>query len=151
MRGYLVMHGYFDMPEETAKAIDAEGWLHSGDLCSMDERGYVRVHGRLKDMIIRGGENIYPKEIEDVLFTHPSVAEVAVIGVPDREWGEQVAAFVRTAPGARRPDEGELNALVREHLAPYKAPRHWRFVEEFPLNASGKILKTELRARWSSD
>ena len=95
------MHGYFEMPEETAKAIDAEGWLHSGDLCSMDERGYVRVHGRLKDMIIRGGENIYPKEIEDVLFTHPSVAEVAVIGVPDREWGEQVAAFVRTAPGAR--------------------------------------------------
>jgi fatty-acyl-CoA synthase len=145
------MHGYFEMPEETARAIDAEGWLHSGDLCSMDERGYVRVHGRLKDMIIRGGENIYPKEIEDVLHTHPAVAEVAVIGVPDREWGEQVAAFIRTAPGAARPDQRELHELVREHLAPYKTPRHWRFVDEFPLNASGKILKTELRAGWVAD
>jgi fatty-acyl-CoA synthase len=117
----------------------------------MDERGYVKVHGRTKDMIIRGGENIYPKEIEDVLFRHPSVAEVAVIGVPDREWGEQVAAFIRTAPGTPRPDEKELHALVREHLASYKTPRHWRFVDEFPLNASGKILKTELRARWTAD
>ncbi|HEX2464223.1 MAG TPA: AMP-binding protein [Thermoanaerobaculia bacterium] len=148
-RGYLVMHGYFEMPEETAKAIDAEGWLHTGDLCSMDDRGYVRVHGRTKDMIIRGGENIYPKEIEDVLFLHPAVAEVAVIGVPDREWGEQVAAFIRAAPGIARPDERELHAHVREHLAHYKTPRHWRFVDEFPLNASGKILKTELRARWA--
>jgi fatty-acyl-CoA synthase len=142
------MHGYFDMPEETAKAIDAEGWLHSGELCSMDARGYVKVHGRLKDMIIRGGENIYPREIEAILLTHPAVAEVAVIGVPDREWGEQVAAFIRAAPDLPLPEERELHELVRAHLAPYKTPRHWRFVQEFPLNASGKILKTELRARW---
>jgi fatty-acyl-CoA synthase len=151
VRGYLVMHGYFEMPVETAQAIDADGWLHSGDLCSMDERGYVRVRGRTKDMIIRGGENIYPKEIEDVLHAHPSVAEAAVIGVPDREWGEQVAAFVRTAPGAERPGELDLRDFVRERLAPYKTPRHWRFVDEFPLNASGKVLKGELRARWRAE
>ena len=109
----------------------------------MDERGYCRIHGRLKEMIIRGGENIYPKEIEDVLLDRPDIAEVAVVGVPDPQWGEQVAAVLRSV-GPERPREQELFEYVRERLAPYKTPRVWRFVDEFPLNASGKILKTEL-------
>ena len=142
-RGYLVMDGYFGMPEATASAIDEEGWLHTGDVGSMDERGYVRICGRLKEMIIRGGENIYPKEIEDVLLERADIAEVAVIGVPDPQWGEKVAAVIRPA-GEVRPSEEELFEYVRERLAPYKTPRLWRFVDEFPLNASGKILKTEL-------
>ena len=104
MRGFCVMTGYYDMPEATAATIDADGWLHTGDLGTMDERGYCRIQGRLKDMIIRGGENIYPREIEAVLYEHPAVADVAVVGVPDDRWGEQVAAFVRLARGrgARR-------------------------------------------------
>ncbi len=100
-RGYLVMHGYFENPEATAAAIDADGWLHTGDLCAMDARGYCTVEGRLKDMIIRGGENIYPRELEELLFRHPSVGEVAVVGLPDAKWGEQVAAFLRAKPGQR--------------------------------------------------
>jgi hypothetical protein len=120
-RGYLVMKGYHEMPDATAAAIDADGWLHTGDLCSMDERGYCRVEGRLKDMIIRGGENIYPREIEDVLLGHPDVADVSVVGVPDAEMGEQVAAFVRPAAGAT-PDPGRLAAFCRERLAAYKTP-----------------------------
>ena len=144
-RGYLVMHGYFEMPEATASAIDGEGWLHTGDIGSMDERGYCRIHGRLKEMIIRGGENIYPKEIEDLLLERPDIAEAAVIGVPDPKWGEQVAAVIRLA-GDERPSEEDLFDYVRERLAPYKTPRLWRFVDEFPLNASGKILKTDLAA-----
>ena len=94
------MHGYYEMPEATAAAIDGDGWLHTGDLASMDERGYCRIEGRLKDMIIRGGENIFPREIEQRLFTHAAVGDVAVVGIPDEKWGEQVCAFVRAAPGA---------------------------------------------------
>jgi fatty-acyl-CoA synthase len=146
-RGCMVMTGYYDMPDATAAAIDADGWYHTGDLASMDERGYCRIEGRLKDMIIRGGENIYPREIEDVLFTHPAVAEIAVAGIPDDKWGEQVAAFVRLAAGASA-TETELFAFVREHLAPYKTPRHWIFVDSFPLTASGKIQKFILRDRF---
>ncbi|MGY1643816.1 AMP-binding protein [Geodermatophilus sp. SYSU D00703] len=149
-RGYSVMTGYFDASEQTAAAIDADGWLHTGDLASMDERGYCRIAGRLKEMVIRGGENIYPREVEDVLFTHPGVAEVAVIGVPDPVWGEQVAAFVRPAPGPR-PSEAELVAHCRERLAPHKTPRHWRFVDRFPLTASGKIQKYRLREEFAAD
>jgi len=144
-RGYLVMTGYYDMPEATAAAIDADGWYHTGDLASMDGRGYVRIEGRLKDMIIRGGENIYPREIEDVLFKHPAVAECAVVGIPDERWGEVVAAFVRVAPGAERPAETELFSLCREHLAPHKTPVHWVFLDAFPLTGSGKIQKYVLR------
>jgi fatty-acyl-CoA synthase len=145
VRGYQVMRGYHEKPAETAEAI-VNGWLRTGDLCSMDERGYCRVEGRLKDMIIRGGENIYPREIEELLFADPAVAEVAVVGVPDERWGEQVAAFVRPAPG-RRPTEKELVRLCREHLSPQKTPKVWVFVEEFPLTASGKIQKYVLRER----
>jgi fatty-acyl-CoA synthase len=143
VRGYQVMKGYFDQPDETAAAV-ADGWLRTGDLCSMDARGYCRVEGRLKDMIIRGGENVYPREIEELLFGHPAVAEVAVVGVPDERWGEQVAAFVRPAAG-RGPTEQELSGFCREHLSPQKTPRIWVFVEEFPLTASGKIQKYVLR------
>jgi fatty-acyl-CoA synthase len=143
-RGYMVMKEYFDNPEATAEAIDPQGWYHTGDLASMDERGYCCIEGWLKDMIIRGGENIYPREIENVLFEHPAVAEVAVVGVPDDVWGEQVAAFVRLN-GDARVTPSELFAYTREHLAPFKTPRHWIFVEAFPLTASGKIQKFVLR------
>jgi acyl-CoA synthetase (AMP-forming)/AMP-acid ligase II len=146
-RGYHVMTGYFRDPDKTAAAIDADGWLHTGDLASMDERGYCQIGGRLKDMIIRGGENIYPREIEQVLFEHPTVADVAVVGVPDAKWGEQVAAFVRPAPG-RTPDPAELFAYCREHIAPHKTPRYWTVLEEFPQTPSGKIQKFVLRERF---
>ena len=143
-RGDLVMKGYFEMPEATAAAIDGEGWYHTGDLASMDERGYCRVEGRLKDMIIRGGENIYPREIEEVLFSHPGVAEVAVVGIPDAKWGEVVGAFVRPAAG-QTPTIEELVAYCRQYLAPFKTPQRWVFVESFPLTPSGKIQKFVLR------
>jgi fatty-acyl-CoA synthase len=143
-RGYHVMMEYFDMPEATAAAIDDEGWLHTGDLCMMDERGYTRIEGRLKDMIIRGGENIYPREIEDVLFEHDSIAEVAVIGLPDEKWGETVAVVLRSAPGVTLRRQ-ELFDYVRSSIAPHKAPRDWFIVDEFPLTGSGKIQKFKLQ------
>ena len=146
-RGYLVMHGYYEMPDATAETIDADGWLHTGDLAAMDERGYLSIEGRLKDMIIRGGENIYPRELEELLFAHDTVAEVAVVGLPDDRWGEVVAAFVRPAPD-RTIDKGELFGYLREHLAPHKTPKHWFEVNEFPLTGSGKIQKFVLRDQW---
>ena len=146
-RGFHVMAGYFDDPAQTTAAIDEDGWLHTGDLASMDERGYCRIEGRIKDVIIWGGENIYPREIEQVLLGHEAVAAVAVVGAPDPTWGEQVAAFVQLAPGAPVPDEDELFRYVRRHLAPHKAPRIWRFVDAFPLTPSGKIQKFALRDR----
>ena len=148
-RGYHVMKGYFEMPEQTAEALDADGWLHTGDLCAMDERGYCTVEGRLKDMIIRGGENIYPRELEELLFARDDVGEVAVVGLPDERWGETVAAFVRPAPG-HDVDENELFGYLREHLAPHKTPKHWFSVEEFPLTGSGKIQKFKLREQWEA-
>jgi fatty-acyl-CoA synthase len=146
-RGYLVMQCYYEMPAATDAAIDADGWLHTGDLASMDDRGYCRIEGRLKDMIIRGGENIFPREIEQRLFTHPAVGDAAVVGIPDDKWGEQVCAFVRAAPGAQ-PEKAELNAHVRAELAAYKAPRIWVFVDEFPMTPSGKVQKFVLRDRF---
>ncbi|TMC05732.1 MAG: AMP-dependent synthetase [Chloroflexi bacterium] len=146
VRGYQVMRGYHEKPAETAEAI-VDGRLRTGDLCSMDERGYCRVEGRLKDMIIRGGENIYPREIEELLFADPAVADVAVVGLPDDRWGERVAAFVRPAAG-RRPTEADLVERCRDHLSPQKTPKVWVFVEEFPLTASGKIQKYVLRERF---
>ncbi|MCU1614283.1 MAG: AMP-dependent synthetase [Frankiales bacterium] len=146
-RGPGIMTGYYDDPEGTARALDADGWLRTGDLGSLDEDGYLRVQGRLKDMIIRGGENIYPREIEDLLLTHPDVADVAVVGIPDAEMGEQVAAFVRPAAG-RGLDLDGPTVFCREHLAAYKIPRIWRTVEEFPQTASGKIQKFALRERY---
>lgn len=148
-RGYHVMHGYFENPEATAKTIDGDGWLHTGDLCSMDERGYCKIEGRLKDMIIRGGENIYPREIEELLFQHPSVGEVAVLGLPDDRLGEEVGAFLRAAPG-KTLSKDELFAYLREHLSPQKTPRHWYEVDEYPLTGSGKIQKFALRDAWQA-
>jgi fatty-acyl-CoA synthase len=147
-RGYHVMLGYFEMPEATSAAIDADGWLHTGDLCAMDARGYCTVEGRLKDMIIRGGENIYPRELEELLFAHPKVGEVAVIGVPHEKWGEEVAAFIRPASGAAI-DKDELTDYMRTSLAPHKTPKHWIVVDAFPLTGSGKIQKYKLREAWT--
>ena len=147
-RGYHVMLGYFEMPDATSAAIDADGWLHTGDLCAMDARGYCTVEGRLKDMIIRGGENIYPRELEELLFKHPKVGEVAVIGVPHEKWGEEVAAFIRPAPGATIEKE-ELIDYMRASLAPHKTPKHWFVVDAFPLTGSGKIQKFKLREAWT--
>ena len=147
-RGYGVMTGYFEMPDKTAETIDAEGWLHTGDMVSMDTRGYTTITGRLKDMIIRGGENIYPREIEELLFTHPSVGDVAVLGLPDARWGEVVAAFVRDADPATPAIHAELRAFLREHLAPQKTPTLWFHVDAFPLTPSGKIQKFILRENW---
>ncbi len=148
-RGYHVMEGYFEMPERTAETIDEDGWLHTGDLCAMDDRGYCTVEGRLKDMIIRGGENIYPKELEELLFAHHTVGEVAIVGLPDEKWGETVGAFVRAAPGEEI-DKNELFGHLRDHLAPHKTPRQWFTVEEFPLTGSGKIQKYKLREMWET-
>ncbi|MDP6980203.1 MAG: AMP-binding protein [Myxococcota bacterium] len=155
-RGYGVMHGYHDNPEATAATIDEEGWLHTGDLGTMDPRGYCKIVGRIKDMIIRGGENIYPREIEEVLFAHEAVGDVAVVGVPDEKWGEQVVAFVRLAPGAPPKTDHdalarELHAYVRERLAPQKTPREWFFEDELPTTASGKIQKFALRDRYIAE
>lgn len=146
-RGYHVMNEYFEMPEATARTIDQDGWLHTGDICSMDERGYCTVEGRLKDMIIRGGENIYPREIEELLFQHPTVGEVAVVGLPDERLGEVVGAFIRSAPG-ETPDREALFAYLREHASPQKTPKHWFLMAEFPLTGSGKIQKYVLREQW---
>jgi fatty-acyl-CoA synthase len=146
-RGYHVMKGYFDDSAATLDAIDAAGWLHTGDLGSVDERGYYRIEGRLKEMIIRGGENIYPREIEQVLHAHPAVADVAVVGVPDDHWGEQVAAFIQVVPDQTvTPDE--LTSYCRTRLAAHKTPRHWRLVDAFPLTASGKVQKFALREQF---
>jgi fatty-acyl-CoA synthase len=148
-RGYHVMKGYFDNPGATSEAIDADGWLHTGDLGSADERGYYRIEGRLKEMIIRGGENVYPREIEQALQAHPAVADVAVVGVPDDYWGEQAAAFIRRVPGHAATQE-ELAAHCLARLAAHKVPRHWVFTDAFPLTASGKVQKFVLREQFTS-
>jgi fatty-acyl-CoA synthase len=149
-RGYQNMVGYWDMPDATAATIDGEGWLHTGDAGTMDDRGYLRIAGRLKDIIIRGGENIHALEIEQLLGDYPGVAEVAVIGVPDPHWGEQVAAVIRPADPGTPPDPEELAAFCREHLARFKTPRLWFFVDSFPMTPSGKIRKFEVRQRFAA-
>jgi fatty-acyl-CoA synthase len=143
-RGYAVMLGYNDNPEATAAAIDPEGWLHTGDLGTMDGRGFLAITGRVKDMIIRGGENLFPAEIEGVILEHSSIAETAVVGAPDDRWGEVVVAFVRLAAGASL-DEAALIAHCRERISPQKTPCRWIEVDEWPLTGSGKIQKFVLR------
>jgi fatty-acyl-CoA synthase len=144
-RGYQTMHEYFEMPDETAATLRDDGWLHMGDLGTMDENGYLRITGRLKDMIIRGGENIYPREIEERLFEHPEVGQVAVLGMADEAWGEQVVAVICAADAANPPAPADLRAYCRERLAKYKTPAGWCFVESFPLTPSGKVQKFLLR------
>ena len=142
-RGYLVMNGYNDNPEATAKAIDEEGWLHTGDLGRMDPRGYLKITGRVKEMIIRGGENLFPAEIENALLEHDAIAECAVIGVPCEIYGEQVACFMRGS-GAPKPDPAALKSFVRKRLSPQKTPKFWIWVDAWPLTGSGKIQKFKL-------
>ncbi|QIX49085.1 AMP-binding protein [Rhodococcus sp. DMU1] len=149
-RSSCVMTEYFDDPRATAETIDIEGWLHTGDLGTMDAFGFVTIRGRLKDMIIRGGENIFPREIEDVLFAHPAVSAVSVVGLPDPEWGEIVAAFIVTARGAHV-TEDDLATYCGAYLASYKIPRVWQFRTELPQTASGKIQKFVLRDRYLED
>jgi fatty-acyl-CoA synthase len=144
VRTRCAMIEYFRMPERTSETLDAEGWVHTGDLGVMNADGYLRVTGRLKDMIIRGGENIYPREIEDVLAEHPAVAQAAVYGVADAKWGEQVAAAVILKGGALT-DGDALTVYLQERIARHKVPKIWRFVSAFPVNASGKIQKFMLR------
>jgi fatty-acyl-CoA synthase len=149
-RGYSVMKDYFNDPQGTASAIDTDGWLHTGDLGSLDEFGYCRVQGRKRDLIIRGGENIYPREIEDMLHTHPAILDAAVVGIPDSDWGEVPVGFVILRPG-QRADGDELTQFCRARLASYKVPRTWRFVAQFPQTASGKIQKFRLRDDYLGD
>jgi len=147
-RGYQLMLCYNDNPEATAATIDAEGWLHTGDLGTMDARGFVRITGRVKEMIIRGGENLFPVEIENALLEHEAIAEVAVVGIPDEKWGERVACFMRSPGHGTQPGEAELRAFVRERLSPQKTPQHWVWVEQWPLTGSGKIQKFRLREQF---
>jgi fatty-acyl-CoA synthase len=145
-RGYSVMLGYWDDPERTAEVLDAEGWMHTGDLGVIDEQGYGNVVGRLKDMVIRGGENIYPRELEEFLYAHPKIADVQVVGLPDPRMGEELCAWIRLAPGEDA-DEDEIRAFCLGQIAHYKIPRYVRFVDEFPLTVSGKVQKFLIRER----
>ena len=149
-RGFHVMLGYWNDPEKTALAIDDEGWMHSGDLATMDEDGYVNIVGRIKDLIIRGGENIYPREIEEFLYTHPQIADAQVIGVPDAKYGEQVMAWVQLAPGEQL-TEDELIEFCRGKIAHFKVPRYISFVTEFPMTVTGKVRKLEMREKSIAD
>jgi fatty-acyl-CoA synthase len=144
-RGYHVMLGYYDNPQATAATIDVDGWLHTGDLGTMGDRGFVRITGRVKEMIIRGAENLFPVEIENAMLEHEAIAEVAVVGIPDDRWGEVVACFMRGTGTASPPCDVELKAFVRERLSPQKTPQHWVWVDQWPLTASGKIQKFKLR------
>ena len=143
-RGYHVMRGYYDMEEKTSEVLDEEGWLHTGDLAVMDEDGYVRITGRAKDMIIRGGENVYPREIEEFLYTHPEVSDVQVYGVPDEKYGEKVAAAVQLRQDSDLTAE-DIKEYCRENIAYYKVPEYVDFVDDYPMTASGKIQKYKLR------
>ncbi|MCB1667182.1 MAG: AMP-binding protein [Pseudomonadales bacterium] len=144
VRGYLTMTGYFGMEEATRNTIRDDGWLRTGDMGIMDDRGYLKIAGRIKDMIIRGGMNIYPREIEDLLFSHPDVNQIAVVGLPDEQWGEIVAAVVLPKDANNPPSPDDLFKLCREKLAPHKSPVIWYFVDDFPLTPSGKIQKFQL-------
>ena len=144
-RGYSVMLGYWQQPGKTAEAIDPARWMHTGDLATMDTDGYINITGRLKDMVIRGGENISPREIEEFLHTHPDVQDVQVIGVPDARLGEEIMAWIRLRPGARPMTAADVRAYADGKLAHYKIPRYVRIVEDFPMTASGKVRKADIR------
>jgi fatty-acyl-CoA synthase len=148
-RGYAVMRGYWDDAEKTRETIDAQGWLHSGDIGVMDEQGYTQVTGRIKDMIIRGGENIYPREVEEFLYTHPDILDVQVFGVPDPKYGEQVCAWIRTRPGATL-STADVQSFCKDQITHFKIPRHIRFVDEYPMTVTGKIQKFRMREEMSA-
>jgi len=144
-RGYSVMLGYWNDPEKTAEAVDAAGWMHTGDLAVMDDAGYINIVGRSKDMIIRGGENVYPREIEEFLYTHPDIVDVQVVGVPDVKYGEEIMAWVRVREGAAPLDQQQVKAFCQGKIAHYKVPRYVHVVDEFPMTVTGKIQKYKLR------
>ena len=143
-RGYSVMLGYWNDEAATHGAIDAAGWMHTGDLATMDAEGYVNIVGRIKDMIIRGGENIYPREIEEFLYTHPDVEDVQAIGVPDQRYGEELMVWVKLRAGASV-TEDDIRDHCRGRIAHFKVPRYVRFVQEFPMTVTGKVRKVEMR------
>jgi fatty-acyl-CoA synthase len=143
-RGYIVMRGYWNNEEATRQAIDVARWMHTGDLATMDEDGYINIIGRIKDMIIRGGENIYPREVEEFLYGHPDVADVQVIGIPSERYGEEVMAWVKPREGAKLTGE-ELAEWCKGKVATYKIPRHWKFVDSFPMTVTGKVQKFKMR------
>jgi fatty-acyl-CoA synthase len=143
-RGYSVMRGYWADAEKTAETIDAAGWLHSGDLAIMDDAGYVQIVGRLKDMIIRGGENVYPREVEEFLYTHPAIQEVQVFGIPDEKYGEEICAWIQLKEGESLTAE-DVKAYCQDRITHFKVPRHIRLVEEFPMTVTGKIQKFKMR------
>jgi fatty-acyl-CoA synthase len=143
-RGYCVMRGYWNDPERTAEAIDAARWIASGDLATLDAEGYCNIVGRLKDMVIRGGENIFPREIEEFLFRHPKVEEAEVIGVPDPKYGEELCAWIKLKPGETASEE-EIRAFCRDRIAHFKIPRYIRFVDGFPMTVTGKVQKFVMR------
>jgi fatty-acyl-CoA synthase len=143
-RGYSVMLGYWDDPERTAEAVDAARWMHTGDLATMDDEGYVNIVGRIKDMIIRGGENVYPREVEEFLYTHPEIADVQVIGVPDERYGEEIMAWVQLREGSSL-DADELREWCRGRIAHFKVPRYVKVVDEFPMTVTGKVQKFKMR------
>ncbi|MCK9514957.1 MAG: AMP-binding protein [Ottowia sp.] len=149
-RGYSVMQGYWEDPERTAEAIDADGWMHTGDLAIMDDEGYVNIVGRIKDMVIRGGENIYPREIEEFLYRHPGVQDVQVVGVPDSRYGEELCAWIIAKPGQSL-TEDDIRDFCKGQIAHYKVPRYIRFVDEFPMTVSGKIQKFKIRDVMTSE
>ena len=144
-RGYSVMLGYWNEPEKTAEAIDRARWMHTGDLAVMDAEGYLNIVGRIKDMVIRGGENVYPREIEEFLYTHPDIVDAQVIGVPDERYGEELMAWVRLRPGAEPLTTEALREFCAGRLAHYKIPRYIKIVDEFPMTVTGKIRKVEMR------
>ena len=145
-RAYSVMLGYWDEPAKTAEVLDPAGWMHTGDLAEMDEAGYVNIVGRIKDMVIRGGENVYPREVEEFLYTHPDVVDAQVVGVPDEKYGEELVAWVRLRPGAPSLDAAALREFCTGKLAHYKIPRYVRVVDEFPMTVTGKVRKVEMRS-----
>ncbi|MGW9551086.1 AMP-binding protein [Citricoccus zhacaiensis] len=145
--GYSVMKGYWNDPDKTAEAIDAEGWMHTGDIGVMDADGYVQITGRIKDMVIRGGENIYPREIEEFLYTHPDIVDAQVVGVPDEKYGEELVAWIRIREGAPEPTASSLREFCAGKIAHYKVPRYVQVIEEFPMTVTGKVRKVDLRAQ----
>ncbi|KAA1170570.1 AMP-binding protein [Marinobacter salinexigens] len=144
-RGYSVMLKYWNNEEKTREAIDDAGWMHTGDLATMDDEGYIQIVGRIKDMVIRGGENIYPKEIEEFLYTHPSIEEVQVTGIPDEKYGEELIAWIKLRPGAEQVNSDDLQAFCKGKIAHFKIPRNYKFVDAFPMTVTGKIQKFKMR------
>ena len=143
-RGYLVMRGYWDDAERTDEAIDDEGWMHSGDLATIDAEGYCNIVGRVKDMLIRGGENVYPREIEEFLFRHPAIQDVQVFGIPDQKYGEEICAWIVLKEG-RQLNAQDVRDYCRDEIAHFKVPRHVRFVDEMPMTVTGKHQKFKMR------